>query len=54
MFYKALGMIVWNGAKFFLRRKYGPTYVPKPLIAGGLLAAAVGVLLMLVRGRSGS
>src|SRR5215211_4582007 len=34
MFYKLLGMAVWNGAKFFLRRKYGSTYAPKPLLAG--------------------
>jgi hypothetical protein len=51
MFYKLLGMVVWNGAKWFLRRKYGPTYVPKPVVAGGVLALALGVLL-LVRSRS--
>ena len=33
MFYKLLGMAVWKGAKAFLRRKYGSTYVPTPLIA---------------------
>jgi hypothetical protein len=53
MFYKLLGMVVWNGAKWFLRRKYGPTYVPKPIVAGGVLAVALGVVLLL-RGRSGS
>jgi hypothetical protein len=46
MFYKLLGMVVWNGAKWFLRRKYGPTYVPKPVVAGGVLALALGVLLI--------
>ena len=40
MFYKLLGMVVWNGGKIILRRKYGATYVPKPVLAG---AAAVGV-----------
>ena len=40
MFYKLLGMAVWNGAKLVLRRKYGATYVPKPVLAG---AAAFGV-----------
>ena len=34
------------GAKLFLRRKYGPTYAPKPLVAGGLLVALIGVLLL--------
>ena len=46
MFYKLLGMLVWNGGKVFLRRKYGPTYAPKPLIAGSLIAVVVGVLLL--------
>jgi hypothetical protein len=50
MFYKLLGMVVWNGAKFFLRRKYGPTYVPKPFIAGGVLALVLG-LALLIRGQ---
>jgi hypothetical protein len=40
MFYKLLGMAVWNGGKLVLRRKYGATYVPKPVLAG---VAAVGV-----------
>ncbi len=48
MFYKLLGMLVWNGGKFFLRRKYGPTYAPKPLLAGGALLLALGVLLWAV------
>lgn len=45
MFYKLLGMLVWNAGKFFLRRKYGPTYAPKPLIAGGVLVVALGAVL---------
>ena len=47
MFYKLLGMVVWNGAKWFLRRKYGPTYMPKPVFAGGVVAIALAVLLLL-------
>ena len=27
-FYKLLGMAVWNGGRLYLRRRYGPTYVP--------------------------
>jgi hypothetical protein len=50
MAYKLLGMAVWKGAKLFLRRRYGPTYAPKPLIAGGLVVALIGVLLI-ARGR---
>ena len=32
MLYKMLGILVWNGAKVVLRRKYGPTYVPELLL----------------------
>jgi hypothetical protein len=52
MFYKLLGMVVWNGGKFVLRRKYGRAYMPKPVLAGaGLagLAVAGGVALLVVR-----
>ena len=46
MGYKLLGMAVWKGAKFFLRRRYGPTYAPKPVIAGGVAVALVAVLVL--------
>ncbi len=49
MLYKLLGMVVWRLAKTFLRRKYGPTYVPKPVVAGALLAATIGLVLFLGR-----
>jgi hypothetical protein len=49
MFYKFLGMAVWNGGKLFLRRKYGRTYVPKPLLAGAVLAVVGGAVLLVVR-----
>ena len=49
MFYRLLGMAVWNGGKFFLRKKYGRAYVPKPVIAGAVLAVAGGVLLLVTR-----
>jgi len=52
MFYKLLGMLVWNGGKLFLRRKYGPTYVPKPLVAGGILAVVAGVAILASRRES--
>jgi len=53
MFYSLLGRIVWHGAKLFLRRKYGPTYVPKSALAAGTVAVAVAVALALLRSRSG-
>ena len=52
MFYRLLGMLVWNGGKLFLRRKYGPTYVPKPLVAGGILAVVAGVAILASRRES--
>jgi hypothetical protein len=52
MFYRLLGMLVWNGGKLFLRRKYGPTYVPKPLVAGGILAIVAGVAILASRRES--
>ena len=41
MFYSLLGRMVWYGLKLFLRHKYGPTYVPKSLVAGGTVAIAL-------------
>jgi hypothetical protein len=45
MAYKLLGILVWKGAKWFLRRKYGAAMLPKPLLAAGLVAVAVAALL---------
>ena len=33
---------VWNGAKWFLRRKYGATMVPVPLLVAGVVLWALG------------
>ena len=52
MFYKVIGMVVWNGGKFALRRKYGSTYAPKPLLAGGVVAIVAGVAILAARGKS--
>jgi hypothetical protein len=49
MFYKLLGMLVWRGGKQFLRRRYGPTYAPKPLVAGGILAVVAVVAIIAAR-----
>jgi hypothetical protein len=37
MFYKLLGMLVWQGGKVILRRKNGPTYVGGPVLAGAVV-----------------
>ena len=42
MLFKLLGMAVWYGGKFFLRRKYGSTYLPKPVLAGAAAAVVAG------------
>jgi hypothetical protein len=52
MFYSLLGRMVWYGLKVFLRRKYGPTYVPKSLVAGATVAVAVGIGVAVLRARS--
>ena len=45
MFYKLIGILVWKGAKYILRQKYGAARMPKPLLAGGLLLAIAAVVL---------
>jgi hypothetical protein len=52
MFYKLLGMAVWKGAKWFLRRKYGAAMTPKPLLAGGIVLVLVGAALAVARQRN--
>jgi hypothetical protein len=55
MFYKLLGYLVWNGGKVFLRRRYGSTYVPKPVLAGAVVAVgAVAVAVVAAARHSGS
>jgi hypothetical protein len=53
MFYKVLGMLVWNGGKVLLRQKYGRTYAPKPLLAAGVLAVVAGVAILASKRDSG-
>jgi hypothetical protein len=52
MFYSLLGRVVWFGLRLFLRRKYGRLYVPKSLLAGGTVVAAVAVAVAVLRARS--
>ena len=46
MLYRLLGMLVWNGSKALLRRKYGPTYLPKSVLAGAAVAVIGGIVLL--------
>ena len=36
MFYKLLGMVVWKGAKLFLKRKAAGAAPGRPALAGGV------------------
>jgi hypothetical protein len=54
MFYKVLGYIVWNGGKVFLRTRYGPAYMPKPVLAGAVVAAGGLALAIMASKRNGS
>jgi hypothetical protein len=49
MLYKMLGILVWNGAKVVLRRKYGPTYLPAPVLAGAVVVGGLVVGLLLAK-----
>ena len=49
MFYSLLGRMVWLGLKLFLRRRYGSTYVPRSLLAGGTVAAAIAFTLAFLK-----
>jgi hypothetical protein len=39
MKYKAVGFVVWNGARWYLRRRYGDK--SRQLFAAGVVAAVV-------------
>jgi hypothetical protein len=53
MFYSLLGRVVWMAAKWYLRRRYGRSFLSKPVLAGGVLAISVAVVLATTRRRSG-
>jgi hypothetical protein len=52
MFYKLLGYVVWNGAKYYLRSRYGSSQVPKPLLAAAIVGGFA--LAVLAAKRNGS
>ena len=49
MFYRLLGLAVWKGLKTLLRLKYGPTYMPRPLLAGLILLVAGAIAAVFTR-----
>ena len=49
MIYTLIGRAVVKGAKVFLRRKYGPTYVPKPVLGVVVVGTVVGVAVLAAR-----
>ncbi len=51
MFYSLLGRAVWFGLRLALRRKYGPTFLSKPVVAGGAVALLAALALVLQRAR---
>ena len=53
MLYKLLGMAVWYGGKYFLKRRYS-AYLPTPVLVGLGAAAVGGVALAVLAKRNGS
>ena len=49
MIYTLIGKAVVKGARLYLRRRYGPTYAPKPVIAGAVVVAVVGTAVLASR-----
>ena len=49
MFYKLLGMAVWNGTKWYLGRRLGPRAGSKALAAGGVLVLGLGAAAVLAK-----
>jgi hypothetical protein len=52
MFYSLLGRTVWWGGKRYLHRRYGATYVPKSMLAGGALAVGAAAAFAVMRVRA--
>jgi hypothetical protein len=54
MLYKALGYAVWNGAKFYVKRKAPGNGTSQKLVAAGVVALAVGSIIALGAKKSDS
>jgi hypothetical protein len=49
--YKILGYAVWNGARWYLRRRYGSVLPSRRTAAAGFVALAVGALALVAARR---
>jgi len=49
MAYKLLGFAVWQGGKWYLRRRYGRFVPPRPVVAALFVAAGLGVAAAVAR-----
>jgi hypothetical protein len=49
MFYKLLGMAVWNGTKWYLGRRFGSKAGSKALVVGGVAALGIGAAAVLAK-----
>jgi hypothetical protein len=49
MFYKFVGMAVWNGTKWYLNRRFGPHAGSKALVVGGAIALGIGAAAVLAK-----
>jgi hypothetical protein len=49
MFYKLLGMAVWNGSKWYVARRYGPHAGSKALVVGSVVALGIGAAAVLAK-----
>jgi hypothetical protein len=49
MFYSLLGRVVWFGAKWYVRRRYGHLRPPKPVLAGSVFALVLAVAVIAQR-----
>jgi hypothetical protein len=49
MIYELIGRTVVKALKSYLRMKYGPTYLPKSVLAGGTVAVGIAVMLGFLR-----
>ena len=54
MLYKALGYAVWNGAKFYMKRKAPGSGSSQKIVAAGVVALAVGSIIALGAKRDNS
>lgn len=54
MLYKALGYAVWNGAKFYVKRKAPGNGSSQKLVAAGVVALAIGSIIALGAKRDNS